>query len=67
MANDAGIYNVSVTSVTLNGVTYSTSDSPSTITNTIASPNSFQLTVIDPCAGAIVTASTVAEVTVYVE
>ena len=53
----AGIYNVSVTSVVLNAVTYLT-------TNTVASPNSFLLTVIDPCAAATVTASSVAPISV---
>lgn len=60
----AGTYNVSVISVTLNGVAYTLANSK--ITNTAASPNSFQLTVVDPCATAAVTASTVAPITVDV-
>jgi hypothetical protein len=60
----AGTYNVSVISVTLNGVAYTLANSK--ITNTAASPNSFEFTVVNPCATAAVTASTVAPITVDV-
>ena len=56
-----GSYNVSITAVTLNGVSYST------IINTIASPNSFILTVSSsPCSSTIVSPSLVPAITVAV-
>lgn len=58
----AGVYNVSVTSLTLNGIAYSTSS----ITNTVASPNSFELTAVNPCVTASVTASTVDNISLQV-
>ena len=38
----AGVYNVSVSSLTINGVVYG----KTSISNTVASPNSFQLIVV---------------------
>ena len=56
----AGSYTISVTSVTINGVIYTS------ITNNNVSPNSFLLTVTNPCASATVTPSTVADISVTV-
>jgi hypothetical protein len=64
--SNAGIYNVSVTSVTINGVVYSTTSTPPAITNTAATPNSFLLTAeaVDPCLTATVSASSVADISI---
>ncbi len=55
-----GLYKISVTIVTLNGLEYTS------ITNTDSSPNFFYLTVTNPCASATITPSTVADISVSV-
>jgi hypothetical protein len=54
----AGVYTVTVTSITVTG--------DGTLTYTPTGTNSFVLTVIDPCLSAVITSTTVADATLYV-